>query len=285
MVKALIALVALTLASGNAPAKGTQSPAPRVKTASLSLSSPVMPSAEEDREAEQQLLGLTNQARQQAGIAPLQEDAGLTQAALEHAQAMASQQQLSHQFSGEPSLTDRLAINTNLHLDRAGENVAYAATVERVQAVLMASPPHRENLLNAGYNLVGIGVIRVGDTLYVTQDFGHGLPAYSAQTSADMVAQGVNRLRGQNGLASMQRMDAGAAQSAACAMANAESLGVPGPRAAYVIRYTTMQPETLPASAGKAVADRDLRAYSVGSCYARTHAYPNGVYWMVLLFY
>ena len=285
MVKALIAFVALTLASSNAPAKGTQPPSPRVKSASLSLASPVTAAADEDRDAEQQLFGLANLARQQAGVAPLQQDAGLTQAALEHAQTMANQQQLSHQFAGEPSLNDRLAINTNLHLDRAGENVAYAATVERVQAVLMASLPHRENLLNAGYNVFGIGVMRVGETLYVTQDFGHGVAAYSAQASADMVADGVNRLRGQSGLASMQRLDAAAAQSAACAMANSESLSAPAPRASYVIRYTTMQPETMPPSAGRAVADREMRAYSIGSCYARTHGYPNGVYWMVLLFY
>ena len=285
MVKALIALVALSLASSSAPAKGTQPQATRLKSASLSLTSPVTSGTAEDHEAEQQLLELANQARQQAGVAALQEDAGLTQAALEHAQAMANQQQLSHQFSGEPSLTDRLAIDTNLHLDRAGENVAYAATVERVQAVLMASPPHRENLLNDGYNVVGIGVLRVGETLYVTQDFGHGMAAYSAQTSADIVADRVNRLRGQNGLSLMQRIDADAVQSAACAMANSESLSAPAPKASYIIRYTTMQPETLPVSAGKAVADRYLRAYSVGSCYARTRAYPNGVYWMVLLFY
>ena len=285
MVKALIAFVALTLASSNAPAKGTQPPSPRVRGASLTLASPVTAAAEEDRDAEQQLLGLANQARQQTGAAPLQEDAGLTQAALAHAQEMANQQQLSHQFAGEPSLNDRLAINTNLHLDRAGENVAYAATVERVQAVLMASLPHRENLLNAGYNVVGIGVLRVGELLYVTQDFGHGMAAYSAQASADIVAEGVNRLRGQNGLMSMQRLDAAGAQSAACAMANSESLNAPVPRATYVIRYTTMQPETLPTSAGKAVADREMHAYSIGSCYARTRGYPNGVYWMVLLFY
>jgi uncharacterized protein YkwD len=285
MVKALIALVALSLAGSNAPARGTQATAPRVRSASLSLASPVTASPTEDRDAEQQLLELANQARRQVGILPLQEDAGLTQAALAHAQVMANQQQLSHQFSGEPSLTDRLAINTNLHLDRAGENVAYAATIDRVQAVLMASPPHRENLLNAGYNVAGIGVMRVGDTLYVAQDFGHGLPAYSALASADIVAAGVNQLRGQDRLSSMQRLDAGEAQSAACAMANAESLSAPAPRASYVIRYTTMQPETLPPSASKAVADQEVHSYSIGSCYARTRGYPNGVYWMVLLFY
>ena len=37
--------------------------------------------------------------------------------------------------------------------------------------------------------------------------------------------------------------------------------------------------------ANRAVADSTLRTYSIGSCYARTRAYPNGVYWMVLLFY
>ena len=285
MVKALIALIALSLASGNAPAKGTRPQTPRLRTVAISLASPLSTTPAEDRDAEQQILNLANQARQQAGVAPLQEDAGLTQAALAHAQAMADQQQLSHQFSGEPSLADRLAINTNLHLDRAGENVAYAATVDRVQAVLMASPPHRENLLNAGYNVAGIGVTRVGDTLYVTQDFGHGMPAYSAGTSADMVAASVNRLRGQDGLPAMQLLDAGAAQAAACAMANLESLNAPVPKAYYVIRYTSMQPDSLPPSAGKAIADRNLRSYSIGSCYARTRTYPNGVYWMILLFY
>jgi hypothetical protein len=163
--------------------------------------------------------------------------------------------------------------------------VAYAATVDRVQAVLMASPPHRENLLSAGYNVAGIGVMRVGDTLYVTQDFAHGLPAYSTQASVDAVAASLDRLRGQSGLSAMQRLDAGGAQSAACAMASAESLNAPAPRASYVIRYTTMQPESLPTSASKAVADRDLHAYSAGACFARTRGYPNGVYWMVLLFY
>jgi len=285
MVKALIAIVAFSMAGGSAPAKGTPAPTPKVRTASLTLAAPLAAPMAEDREAEQQILELANQARQQAGVVPLQEDPGLTQAALSHTQSMAGQQQLSHQFAGEPSLNDRLAINTNLHLDRAGENVAYAATVERVQAVLMASPPHRENLMNPGYNVVGIGVMRAGDTLYVTQDFGHGSTPYSAQTSADIVAAHLNQLRGENGLSALQRLEATTAQSAACAMAENESFGGPAPRASYVIRYTTMQPETLPNSASRVLSDREVRAYSIGSCYARTRTYPNGVYWMLLLFY
>jgi len=283
MVRALIASLALFLASGEAPAKGTPPQTARVQPATLSTQP--SPSLSEDRDAEQQLLDLANQARQQAAVAAVQEDLGLTQAALLHAQAMASVRQLSHQFSGEPSLAERLAINTNLHLDRAGENVAYAATVDRVQAVLMASPPHRENLLNPAYNVAGIGVVRVGDTVYVAQDFAHGLPSYSAEASADQAAASLKRLRQQSGFAAMQRLDSDAAQTSACAMAKAESLDLAPPRARYVIRYTTMQPDSLPVSANRAVADSALRTYSIGSCYARTRAYRNGVYWVVLLFY
>jgi len=285
MVRALIAALGLFMASANAPAKGSQPSTPRVQTTSLSVPSPLTSGPVEDRDAEQQLLDMANLARQQAGVAPLREDSGLTQAALAHAQAMAGAQQLSHQFSGEPSLAERLAITTNLHLDRAGENVAYAATIDRVQAVLMASPPHRENLLNAEYNVAGIGAVRVGETLYVTQDFGHGMPAYSAHTSAEMLSASVNQLREQKGFSIIQKVDTGAAQSAACAMANAGSINLPAPRASYVIRYTTMQPNLLPANATKALADPGIRAYSIGSCYARSTAYPNGAYWMVLLLY
>lgn len=282
MVRALIASFALFLASGNAPAKGTL-PQARVRPATLSTQS--SPSPFEDRDAEQQLLDLANRARLQAGVAAFEEDAGLTRAAFLHAEAMAGAQQLSHQFSGEPSLTERLAISTNLHLDRAGENVAYAATADRVQAVLMASPPHRANLLNAGYNVAGIGVVRVGDTLYVTQDFAHGSPSYSAQASADQAAATLNRLRGQSGFALMQRLDSSDAQSSACAMAKAGSLDLAPPRAHYVIRYTTTEPDALPTSASRAAADSTLRVYTIGSCYARSRTNPNGVYWMVLLFY
>src|ERR1700742_1583994 len=98
MVKALIAVFALSLASSNAPAKGTPSSTPRIRPAGLSSQSPVSSVPAEDRDAERQLLDLANQARQQAGVGALQEDAGLTQAALAHAQVMAGAQQLSHQF-------------------------------------------------------------------------------------------------------------------------------------------------------------------------------------------
>ena len=41
----------------------------------------------------------------------------------------------------------------------------------------MRSPHHRENLLNPDYNVAGFAVVRIGNMIYVTQDFAHGLPS------------------------------------------------------------------------------------------------------------
>jgi len=238
-----------------------------------------------DSNAERQFLALTNQARAQEGLAPLQLDDGLTQAARAHTAVMASKQQIEHQLPGEPSLSDRLASNTSLHLDHAGENVAYAGSVDQAAQGLMNSAPHRANLLNPSYNMVGIGVVHNGFVLYVTQDFAHGMDAYSAQQAEDIAAGSIAHLRGAAGLSPIRRLDAREAEASACAMARANSLNTPAPNGHYVVRYTTMQPDTLPDSAPTAVQDDRVRSFSVGACYARTQTYPNGVYWVALLFY
>ena len=278
MVWALIASLAIVFTNGAAPLK---IPVPRTAgAAQFSQSSAVC-----DAEAERQLFNLANQARGQAGLPPLEVDQGLVQAARAHAASMAAQQQLSHQFPGEPSLGQRLAAETSLHLDHAGENVAFAGSAEQAAETMMQSPPHRENLLSPAYNMAGFGVMRSGETLYVVQDFGHGLPRYSAATSEEMVATAVNRMRSQNGLSTLQRLDGGSAQAMACSMAQADSLSTPTPQARYVLRYTGTELQGLPSDAGRAVGSRAVGAFSVGACYARTARYPNGAYWVVLLFY
>jgi Cysteine-rich secretory protein family len=242
-----------------------------------------------DSQAERQLLEMANKARAQAGLSALQVDEGLTEAARAHAAVQASREKLSHQLPGEPPLAHRLAANSNLHLDRGGENVAFAPSVDQVQRSLMTSPPHRENLLNPAFNVAGFGVVRHGYVLYVTQDFAQAKPTYSASASEEMVAQAVSRAREQRKLPRLRRLNTDEAQSAACSMAESNSLKTRLSRemkqSRYVLRYTSNQPERLPASAPRVIEDRDVRAFAVGSCYARTSSYPNGVYWMALMFY
>jgi uncharacterized protein YkwD len=243
------------------------------------------PSPDYDAAAERRLLDMANRERAKAGLPPLQKDEGLTQAARAHDAAMAAQQKLSHQLSGEPNLMHRLAANTKAQLDQAGENVAFAGSVDQAQDSLMHSPPHRANLLNAGYNVAGFSVVRRGSLLYVTQDFGHSLPSYSDDKAEVLIARSVDRIRAQSHLPMLQRMDGQEAVSASCAMAQADSLRTPAPNAREVLRYTTSQPQIIPENSSRAIQNRSVRSFAVGSCYARTRSYPTGVYWVAILFY
>jgi uncharacterized protein YkwD len=278
------AWLAVVLIGGAAPVKDPQpAPAKVLNVASARQQPSPNNSAPYDAEAERELLDLANQARAQAGAAALQIDDGLTRAARAHAAEMAGQQQLSHQFAGEPSFAQRLAASCTLHLDQAGENVAYAGSVDQAQQGLMHSPTHRENLLNPAYNVAGFGVVRAGFSLYVAQDFGHSLPAYSPRQAGGLVSGSIARMRHEANLPQLQWKDSDAAQNAACSMARANSLKGVAARGSYNLRYTAEQPEILPVAAAQAIEDRTVHTFSVGTCYARTDSYPNGVYWVTLV--
>ena len=242
-----------------------------------------------DSQAEEELFDLANQDRARAGLAPLQLDPSLTQAARGHAAEMAEQQQLSHQLNGEPALAQRLAATGDLRLDRAGENVALDSTVEEAEQHLLLSPPHRANLLNPDYNVAGFAVARAAGQLYIVQDFGHRLPSYSPDQTENLVAAAVRQTRARAGLPPLQKMDDDGLQNTACSMAQQDRLN---PRAVHdlaqrynVLTYTKARPEALPNDASKLINNPHVRDFSVGVCYARSATYPSGVYWVALLFY
>lgn len=269
-------------------APGAALPGAAPDTAPQSSWQQVAPNAapEFEIEAEHQLLDMANAERARVGLTPLKMDDGLVRAARVHAAKMAAQDQLSHQFSGEPGLSDRISANSTLHLDREGENVASAPDPEDAHRALMASPPHRDNLLNANFNVAGIGVVRKGAKIYVAQDFGDSIATVSVQKAEGLVAESVEQLREQAHMPRLARVSNGSTEASACAMAQADSLSaaVP-PSGAYTLRYTSMQPEKLPSNISKVIAQRGLKTYSAGTCYARTQKYPNGAYWVVLIFY
>jgi uncharacterized protein YkwD len=261
-------------------------PAQRATLKPAAAKAPDIPFEAYDFQTEEQLLALANQSRRQAGAPPLKIDAGLSHAARVHAQAMRQARRLSHQFDGEPSLPQRLAATTQLQLEQEGENVALDYDAEHGHEHLMRSPPHRANLLNPAYNVVGLGVVRNGDRLYIVQDFGSALPKYSPTEVKAHVAAAVNQTRRQSRRPQLQRRDWLGADDAACSMAQADKLGTESvlnlAQSFNVLTYTSLHPETLPSGAAHAVAGRNLRNYSVGACYGRTQTYPTGTYWVVL---
>jgi|ERR1700722_17097947 uncharacterized protein YkwD len=245
-----------------------------------------IPFNSEEFQTEQQLLQFANQDRAQAGLPSFTLDSGLSHAARIHAQAMTDARQLSHQFTGESSLAQRLAAATKLQLDQEGENVALDYDAQGAEHHLMLSPPHRANLLNPAYNVIGLGIVQSGDHLYIVQDFGHALPNYSPAEVKDQIAAAVADMRRQSGQPALARRDLPIADQAACSMTEADKLGTsPIHQLAQrytVLTFTSLHPETLPAEGHRAIASPNLRSFSIGECYGKTETYPTGVYWVVL---
>ena len=270
------------LLAADGPEKATR----RATLKTASAATPDIPFQEYEFQVEQDLLQFANQSRQRAGAQPLTLDAGLTAAARIHAQAMLDANQLSHQFSGEPALVHRLAATTKLPLDQAAENVALDYTAQAGHEHLMLSPPHRANLLNPAYNVVGLGVVRSGSRLFIVEDFAHAVPSYSTEQVKGRVAIAVNDMRHQGSRPALPRSDLQSADAAACSMAHEDKLGTTPVRQLAqhytVLTYTSLYPEKLPTEASRAIHSPNLRSFSVGACYARTQTYPTGAYWIVL---
>jgi len=258
-------------------------PLPQLPQSTTSAS----PDSAEDALAETTLLNLVNQNRKQAGVAPLQMDNTLRQAARAHARLMVANDRLDHQFSGEPALLQRIANVSPLPIDRAGENIADASCPESANEVLMRSAPHRKNLLDAHFNLAGIAAIWSHGRLYVVQDFAHAMPSYSARETSRLVGEAVDNARHTAGLPDLTRLSPPRLDEAACSLARQNHPNAHLLATAYTDRkiaaYTQSQPDALPLSALHLLNDPSLRQFAVGSCYARNAAYPTGMYWIAIL--
>jgi len=252
----------------------------------VAAASPDIPFDDGEFETEQQLLALANQSRRAAGVPPLNLDSGLSRAARTHAQTMLEARQLSHQLRDEPALPQRLASSSRLLLDQEGENVALDYDALHGHEHLMLSPPHRANLLNPAYNVVGLGVVRNGDRLYIVQDFGHAIPNYSASDVKERVALAVEHKRRSFNRGQLAHRDLPGVDEAACSMAQSDKLSTSSVRRLAerytVLTYSSVHPDTIPKQAFHALSSRNLRSFSVGTCYARSETYPSGAYWVVL---
>jgi uncharacterized protein YkwD len=267
----------------------TQHPTPTPTPKTAAGSSLAESSFHEDSAAENELLQSANQDRKLADVPQLRMDDGLRTAALAHAQRMIAAQQLEHRFSGELPLLERIAEVSPLRMDRAGENLAAATCASSANEALMRSPPHRANLLDGNFNVVGIAAVWDEGRLYVVQDFGHQLPTYSTQQSGQLVGGAVDELRQQAGLSKLIQMTPPNLDAAACKLASENRPNAHLLATAYdnrkIIAYTQSRPEALPQGALRMLHDPGLRKFAVGSCYARNATYPTGMYWVAILLY
>jgi uncharacterized protein YkwD len=165
--------------------------------------------------AEKCIFDELNHERASQGLAVLQWDEHAAGAARAHARLLAENGKLSHQFAGEDTLPERIGA-TGAHFTISAENVAQTEFVEDVHPALMASPGHRANILSAGYNAVGIGVVEKQRRIYVAQDFIFLVPDYSESQFNSAFAEAFNLARKSKGIRPLQAREDAALHQLAC---------------------------------------------------------------------
>jgi uncharacterized protein YkwD len=124
-----------------------------------SLLAPPGAAAKSSKEAT--LLTKISHARAKHGLAPLRTKPKLMKYARHHSEAMAAQYALFH----TPNFVVVCCWSA------IGENVAYNATVPGVHRAFMHSSGHRANILNPRMRRVGVGIVKRGGWLWVTEIF------------------------------------------------------------------------------------------------------------------
>ncbi|MBI2168060.1 MAG: hypothetical protein HYU28_00960 [Actinobacteria bacterium] len=123
------------------------------------IGAPAAHAAAEGREtAEPAFVQLANQHRAENGVGALSVADDLVEYARRHSQEMADQSDLHH--------STQLRTLTNWNL--LGENVGRGGSVIALDTAFMNSTAHRDNVLRPEFSEVGVGVVTVGDTIWVT---------------------------------------------------------------------------------------------------------------------
>ncbi|WP_394826540.1 CAP domain-containing protein [Pendulispora albinea] len=121
--------------------------------ASAEASAPLTPAL-----AEQRMLALLARTREGARLPPLAEDDELAALARVHCEDMADHAFFGHVSPTTGTTEDRFR-RANLLFPLYGENVARGSSPESAHEMLMDSPGHRANMINAEFTHVGIGAV------------------------------------------------------------------------------------------------------------------------------
>jgi Cysteine-rich secretory protein family len=218
---------------------------------------------------EKRVFELANQERAKAGAPPLKWSNNLGLAARLHADQMARHKQLSHQFSDEADLGARLA-QQGARFDADAENVGYAGSADELHSGWMNSPPHRANMLNPRYDEMGVGITRLGDRLYATQDLTHAVEKFSSDQGTDEVSNAYKQLRKSARLQPVRVVPSSSLQNIACSDKPSANIGVQGNSNyvahRYIVNYTTSDLASLPANLRQRLTDPSVRTVEVGVC-------------------
>src|SRR5579859_3598260 len=231
--------------------------------------------------AEKRILEELNHERVKNGLKPLEWNEQAAAAARAHTRLLVENASLSHQFSGEPSLPERLGA-TGARFTVAAENVARTEWIEDVHPALMGSSGHRANMLSPRYNAVGIGVIEDKGRIFVTQDFIFLVPEYSEALFASAFADSFNLAR--KGRQADIHQDALLHELACATDGDASKLAGQVSGARSVVVFTSSDPHSLPEQMLSRAANPNFHHMNFGVCFRpdQEHGYAN--FWVVATF-
>jgi uncharacterized protein YkwD len=210
--------------------------------------------------AEQTLLTAANRERSARGIPQLRFDPVLAEAARFHAMRMAAHANISHQFSGEPDLSERGA-SAGVHFSLISENVAEAPNASMFHDLWMNSKGHRENLLDPQVNVIGIAIVVRNGQYYAVEDFASTVETLSFNRQEETVTELLSRTGLQVG------PNRGTSTLAQARLACSMDSGFPGRQKPwFIMRYNADRLDRLPSQLESRIRSGKYRQAVVGAC-------------------
>jgi hypothetical protein len=222
----------------------------------------------------EQLLALANESRAAHGAGPLKWDPELTMAARQHCLRMAAEGPISHQYRGEPDVSER-AGQAGAHFSLIEENVAIGPSPSAIHDEWMHSPGHRTNLLNPDVDRMGAAVVVSRGVLYAVADYSHAV----AQLTPAQIEAAVGRLVRARGVSLVN--EAATARSYCEGMSGGRGAGQPR----FLMRWQDSDLTQLPTALESRLATGNYRQAAVASCPAEGAAGSFTAYKVAVLLY
>ncbi|MBK6530460.1 MAG: CAP domain-containing protein [Deltaproteobacteria bacterium] len=163
-----------------------------ILSASLALC-PLLASAQTiDHPSVAPMVTAINAERARFSLPPLAEDPRLDALAEAHSMDMVRSRFFSHDSPSTGRPSDRVS-QSGLRWSAVAENIAINQSPEAAQQALLRSPGHHENMVDPAQRSVGVGIVRHGDQVWVTQLFAtlNDAPGATPSTPAQIAAHPV----------------------------------------------------------------------------------------------
>ena len=128
-------------------------------------------------QVEQAIFNKVNEERTKAGVAPLTYNTTMEKYARIKSQDMGDNNYFSHTDLNGNNITAKMKAD-GVTYKAWGENIAYISGVTDPTALAnqfmtnwMNSQGHKENILSTKFSSIGVGVYKIGNKVYATQEF------------------------------------------------------------------------------------------------------------------